>query len=62
MIDGERPERRPAEAFGLAAMRAAGPLLGRYRPTPVATIVSSMVAQAKAERPGHRVVEPQQMG
>lgn len=62
MIDGERPERRPAESLGLAAMRVVGPLLGRYRPTPVDTIVSSMVAQAKVEHPGHRVVEPQQMG
>ena len=62
MIDGERAERRPAEAFGLVAMRAAGPLLGRYRPTPVSTIVASMVAEAKAGNPGHRVVEPQDMG
>ena len=62
MIDGERAERRPAEALGLAAMRAVGPLLGRYRPTPVSTIVASMVAVAKAGKPGHRVVEPQDMG
>jgi uncharacterized protein YbjT (DUF2867 family) len=61
MIDGQRAERRPAERLGLAAMRAAGPLLGRYRPTPVSDITASMVAEAKSGRPGHRVIEPQQM-
>jgi hypothetical protein len=40
-------------------MRAAGPLLGRYRPTPATRIAAAMVAEAKVERPGHRVVEPQ---
>jgi uncharacterized protein YbjT (DUF2867 family) len=59
MIDGERPERRTAERLGLVAMRAAGPLLGRYRPTPVTAIAAAMVAEAKAGRLGHRVVEPQ---
>jgi uncharacterized protein YbjT (DUF2867 family) len=62
MIDGDRAERRPAERLGLAAMRAAGPLLGRYRPTRVADLAAEMVAEAKAERPGHRVVEPQDFG
>ncbi len=59
MIDGDRPERRPAEQLGLVAMRAVGPLLGRYRPTPVTALAAAMVAEAKAARPGHRVVEPQ---
>jgi uncharacterized protein YbjT (DUF2867 family) len=59
MIDGHRAQRRTAERLGLVAMRAAGPLLGRYRPTPVTDIAAAMVAEAKAERPGHRVVEPQ---
>jgi uncharacterized protein YbjT (DUF2867 family) len=62
MIDGDRAERRPAETLGLAAMRAAGPLLGRFRPTPVSRIVAAMVAEATAGRTGHRVVEPQDMG
>jgi len=59
MIDGERAERRTAERLGLVAMRAVGPVLGRYRPTPVTDIAAAMVAEAKAERPGHRMVEPQ---
>lgn len=62
MLDGERAERRPAERVGLAAMRAAAPLLGRYRPTRVDVLAAAMVAEAKAERAGHRVVEPQQFG
>jgi len=59
MIDGERAERRTAERLGLVAMRAVGPVLGRYRPTPVTDIAAAMVAEAKTGRPGHRVVEPQ---
>lgn len=62
VIDGERAERRPSERLTLAAMRTVGPVLGRYRPTPVATIAAAMVNEAKADAPGHRVVEPQQMG
>jgi uncharacterized protein YbjT (DUF2867 family) len=59
MLDGDRAEGRPAERLGLVAMRAAGPLLGRYRPTKVDDLAAAVVAEAKAERPGHRVVEPQ---
>jgi len=62
MIDGDRAERGPAERLGLAAMRAAGPLLGRYRPTRVTDLAAAMVVEAKAERAGHRVVEPQDFG
>ena len=62
MLDGERAEDRPAERLGLVAMRAAGPLLGRYRPTKVSALAAAMVAEAKAGRPGHRVVEPQDFG
>lgn len=57
MLDGDRREARPAERVGLVAMRSVAPLLGRYRPTPVAALVSAMVAEARAGRPGHRVVE-----
>jgi uncharacterized protein YbjT (DUF2867 family) len=57
MIDGDRAERRTAEHLGLVAMRAAGPLLGRYRPTRVTDLAATMVAEAKAGRAGHRVVE-----
>jgi uncharacterized protein YbjT (DUF2867 family) len=59
MIDGDRAERRTAEHLGLVVMRAAGPLLGRYRPTRVTDLAAAMVAEAKAALPGHRVVEPQ---
>jgi uncharacterized protein YbjT (DUF2867 family) len=57
MLDGQRVESRPAERLGLAAMRAVGPLLGRYRPTSVTALAAAMVAEAKAGRPGHRLVE-----
>jgi uncharacterized protein YbjT (DUF2867 family) len=61
MIDGDRAERRTAEHLGLVAMRAAAPLLGRYRPTRVTDLAASMVAEAKAGRPGHHVVEASQI-
>jgi uncharacterized protein YbjT (DUF2867 family) len=57
MLDGHRNESRPAEQVGLVAMRAVGPLLGRYRPTPVEALAAAMVSEAKAGRPGHRVVD-----
>jgi uncharacterized protein YbjT (DUF2867 family) len=57
MLDGERPESRPAERIGLIAMRAAGPLLGRYRPTRATDLARAMVAEAKGPRTGHGVVE-----
>jgi uncharacterized protein YbjT (DUF2867 family) len=57
MLDGDRAEIRPAEQIGLVAMRAVGPLLGRYRPTKVSDLATAIVAEAKAGRPGHRVVE-----
>jgi uncharacterized protein YbjT (DUF2867 family) len=62
MLDGDRSESRPAERLGLVAMRVAGPLLGRYRPTRVTDLVAAMVAAAKVEGLGHRVVEPQDFG
>jgi uncharacterized protein YbjT (DUF2867 family) len=62
MLDGARAERRPVETIGLVAMRAAGPLLGRYRPTRVEDLAAAMMSEAKAERPGHRTVEPQDFG
>ncbi len=57
MIDGERAERRVAEAAGLRAMRLLGPVLGKYRPTRVEDIARAMVNEAKRLEPGHRVVE-----
>ena len=57
MLDGQRAESRPAERVGLLAMHTAGPLLGRYRPTRARDLALAMAAEAKAERPGHRVVD-----
>ncbi len=58
LLDGERVERRPAESVSLAVGRALGPLLGKYRPTPVKAIAATMVALALAPRPGVHAVEP----
>jgi uncharacterized protein YbjT (DUF2867 family) len=62
MLDGPRDETRPAERLGLLAMRAAGPMLGRFRPTKVTDLAAAMVAEARSPGPGHRVVEPQDFG
>jgi uncharacterized protein YbjT (DUF2867 family) len=62
MIDGERAERRPAEQLGLVAMRAVGPLLGRYRPTRVTDLARAMVAEAMGPHTGHRVVDAGEIG
>ncbi len=57
MLDGERAERRPAEAFGLVVMRALSPLLGRWRPTKVEAVARVMIASAKGAAPGAHVIE-----
>jgi uncharacterized protein YbjT (DUF2867 family) len=57
ILDGERGESRPAERLGLVVTRALGPLLGKYRPTPVVVLARAMIAAAKASAPGVRVVE-----
>jgi uncharacterized protein YbjT (DUF2867 family) len=58
MIDGQRPDTtRPGETIGLVAMRALGPVLGKFRPNRASDIASTMVREAKAATPGHRVVE-----
>lgn len=61
MLDGDRPESRPAEQIGLAAMRLAGPLLGRYRPTRADAVAAAMVAVAREETLGTRVVPAAQI-
>ena len=38
-------------------MRALGPLLGKYRPTPVEAVATAMIAVAKEPEPGARAVE-----
>lgn len=61
ILDGDRPEPRPAESAGLAVMRALspvlGPVLGRYRPTRAMDVARAMVAEAKRDEPGIRVIE-----
>jgi len=57
ILDGPRSERRPAERLGLAVARALGPLLGRYRPTPVAAVARTMVLLAATPSPGIHTVE-----
>jgi uncharacterized protein YbjT (DUF2867 family) len=57
ILDGHRSERRPAERLGLAVARALGPLLGKYRPTPVAAIAHKMIMLARSPAPGTHTVE-----
>jgi uncharacterized protein YbjT (DUF2867 family) len=57
MLDGKREEHRPAEALGLVISRALGPLLGKYRPTPVEAIARVMIASARHPAPGAHVIE-----
>ncbi|MCX6395614.1 MAG: NAD(P)H-binding protein [Propionibacteriales bacterium] len=63
MIDGHRPDsNRPGESLGLVAMRAVGPLLGKFRPNRATDIAAAMVREAKAGTAGHRVVDAGQIG
>jgi uncharacterized protein YbjT (DUF2867 family) len=57
ILDGKRQESRPAERLGLAVSRALGPLLGKYRPTPVEAVARVMIASAMAAAPGSHLVE-----
>lgn len=57
ILDGPRQERRPFEQVGLVLMRALAPVLGKYRPTPVARVAAAMIAAAKEARPGAHVLE-----
>jgi uncharacterized protein YbjT (DUF2867 family) len=57
ILDGARVESRPAEHIGLMVARVLGPLLGKYRPTPVVAVARAMIASAKAAAPGAHVVE-----
>jgi uncharacterized protein YbjT (DUF2867 family) len=61
ILDGDRGESRPAEYVGLLVGRVLAPLLGKYAPTPVGTVVETMVALAKAPAPGVHVIEPDRM-
>lgn len=62
MIDGERPETRTAEHLGLLAMRAVGPVLGKFRPNRASDIAAAMVREARAGRTGHHVVDAGKFG
>jgi len=57
ILDGEREESRPAERMGLVVARVLGPLLGKYRPTPVESVARMMIASAKVSAPGVHVLE-----
>lgn len=46
-LDGERSEKRPMERAGILVGRALGPLLGKYRPTPVAAVAKAMIDKLK---------------
>ena len=61
MLDGDRSESRPAERAGLVVMRAVAPVLGRFRPTRVDDLAHAMAAEARAGRPGHRVVDAREV-
>ena len=57
ILDGEREESRPVERAGLVVMRALGPLLGKYRPTPASAVAAALVASCKEAEPGVHVLE-----
>ncbi len=57
ILDGQRRESRPGERIGLVAMRALGPIIGKYRPTPVEAVAKAMIAFARNPLPGSHVVE-----
>lgn len=57
ILDGVRQENRPFERVGLVLMRGLGPLLGRYRPTPVEAVAATMIAVARAPQPGATVLD-----
>lgn len=63
MIDGHRPDaNRPGESLGLVAMRAVGPLLGKFRPNRATDVAAAMIREAKAPTTGHRVVDAATFG
>lgn len=57
VLDGERAESRPMERVGLAVGRALGPLLGKYRPTPVGAVAAAMLSWSKSPKPGRHEME-----
>ncbi len=61
ILDGDRAESRPGERAGLLLARALGPLLGRYRPTPVVKVARAMIAAARRAEPGSHLVHPEEI-
>jgi uncharacterized protein YbjT (DUF2867 family) len=63
ILDGDRGERRPGEAVGLAAMRLLGyvPGLRTYRPIPAETVARAMFAAALREDAGSFVHGPAEL-
>jgi uncharacterized protein YbjT (DUF2867 family) len=61
ILDGDRPESRPAEHVGLLVGRILAPILGKYGPTPVGAVAATMVSLARNPEPGVHVVEPDGM-
>jgi uncharacterized protein YbjT (DUF2867 family) len=57
MLDGDRADRRPLERMALASARALGPVLGKYRPTPILAVAHTMITKAKERTPGSHVIE-----
>ncbi len=56
ILDGERPESRPAEQVGLTVMRLLAPVLGRYAPTRADDVATAMVRAALVAAPGTRAI------
>jgi uncharacterized protein YbjT (DUF2867 family) len=61
ILDGNRAERRAGEEFGLLVGRALAPFLGKYRPTSVEGVATTLVALARDPAPGVHVIEPGEM-
>jgi uncharacterized protein YbjT (DUF2867 family) len=55
ILDGDRPESRPAEKLGLALSRALAPVLGKYAPIHVDVVGRAMVRLAFREERGYLV-------
>lgn len=58
ILDGARQESRSLEQAALVLLRALGPLLGKYRPTPAERVAAAMTAAARTPTPGVHVLEP----
>jgi uncharacterized protein YbjT (DUF2867 family) len=62
LLDGDREESRPGERVSLAVGRVLGPLLGKYRPTPVDAVAAAMIDAAKHGEEGVHTMEAPEIG